>query len=316
MNAPRAARTDVNGVLLFDKPRGLTSQQAVARIKRLFAARKAGHTGTLDPMADGLLPVGLGEATKFSQFLLDADKGYLATLRLGVTTTTGDAEGEILERRDVAVSAADVDSVLHRFVGVYSQMPPMHSAVKVAGKPLYAYARAGVPIERKPRLIRIDNIQVIDLKEENIIIRVRCSKGTYIRVLAEDIGAALHCGAHLTALTRETAGGYALADTVTCDTLEAMSMAERMACLRPPESFASGLPRIDLGADQQRQIANGQTVVLPGEEPGSYRLYGPGEAFLGVGEVLEGTLKARRLISQSQGAAQQENHLSNPSVTG
>lgn len=316
MNAPRTARTDVNGVLLFDKPRGLTSQQSVARIKRLFSARKAGHTGTLDPMADGLLPVGLGEATKFSQFLLDADKGYLATLRLGVTTTTGDAEGEILVQRDVVVGAADIDSVLRRFVGMHNQMPPMHSAVKVAGKPLYAYARAGVTIERKSRSIRIDNIQLIDFKEKKLVIRVRCSKGTYIRVLAEDIGAALHCGAHLTALTRETAGGYALTDTVTCDALEAMSMAERMACLRPPESFASALTRIDLDTDQQRQIVSGQAVALPGEAAGVYRLYGPDGAFQGVGEVLEGALKARRLISQSQGASRPENRLSNPSVTG
>lgn len=298
MNAPRAARTDVNGVLLFNKPRGLTSQQAVARVKRLFAARKAGHTGTLDPMADGLLPVGLGEATKFSRFLLDADKGYLATLRLGATTTTGDAEGEILEQRDVTVSAVDIDNVLRRFVGMHDQMPPMHSAVKVAGKPLYAYARAGVTVERKSRSIRIDDIQVIDFNGKNLIIRVRCSKGTYIRVLAEDIGAALHCGAHLTALTRETAGGYVLADALSCDALEAMSMAERMARLLPPESFASSLARLDLASDQQRRLITGQAVALPGEEAGLYRLYGAGEAFLGVGEVMEGALKARRLLSQ------------------
>lgn len=316
MNAPRAARTDVSGVLLLDKPRGLTSQQAVARIKRLFAARKAGHTGTLDPMADGLLPVGLGEATKFSQFLLDADKGYLATLQLGVTTNTGDAEGEILVQREVAVTTADIDAVLNRFVGLHNQTPPMHSAVKVAGKPLYAYARAGVTIERKSRVISIYSLQLIDFKDNILNIRVRCSKGTYIRVLAEDIGNALGCGAHLTALTRDVAGGYLLADTVAFEALEAMTLEERMARLLPPESFASSLPRMDLAGNQQRQIISGQAVALPGPGAGLYRLYGIGEAFLGVGEVLEGTLRARRLISQPPAAVRPENSLSNPSVTG
>lgn len=316
MSAAKAARTDVNGVLLLDKPHGLTSQQAVARVKRLFAARKAGHTGTLDPMADGLLPMGLGEATKFSQFLLDADKGYLASLQLGVTTTTADAEGEILEQKPVSVTLASIEDALHRFVGEQTQMPPMHSAIKVAGKPLYAYARAGVAVERKSRTICINNIQLIDFKENNIKIRVQCSKGTYIRVLAEDIGAALGCGAHLSALTRETAGGYTLAEAVTCEALEAMTLAERMACLLPAESFASSLARIDLGADEQRRIVNGQAVELPGAAAGSYRLYGVEEAFLGVGEVLDCTLRVRRLTSQSPGTAQTENNLSNPAVTG
>lgn len=316
MSAAKAARTDVNGVLLLDKPRGLTSQQAVARVKRLFAARKAGHTGTLDPMADGLLPIGLGEATKFSQFLLDADKGYLASLHLGVTTTTADAEGEILEQKPVSVTLANIEDVLHRFVGEQTQMPPMHSAIKVAGKPLYAYARAGIAVERKSRTIRINDIQLIDFKNNNVKIKVCCSKGTYIRVLAEDIGAALGCGAHLSALTREIAGGYTLAETVTFEALEAMTLAERMACLLPTESFASSLARIDLGADEQRRIVNGQAVELPGAAAGSYRLYGAEAAFLGVGEVLDCALRVRRLTSQSSGTAQTENSLSNPAVTG
>ncbi len=223
MNKPRAERKDVNGVLLLDKPLGLTSQQAVARVKRLFSARKAGHTGTLDPMAEGLLPIGLGEATKFSQFLLDADKGYLASLRLGATTNTGDAEGEILEQRPVNVTEAEVRIVLQRFLGTQTQMPPMHSALKVAGKPLYAYARAGITIERQSRVIDIKNIQLIDFIENTLKIRVCCSKGTYIRVLAEDIGANLGCGAHLIALTRESAGGFKLAQAVSCDDLESLA---------------------------------------------------------------------------------------------
>lgn len=316
MNTSRAERKDINGVLLLDKPLGLTSQQAVARVKRLFSARKAGHTGTLDPMADGLLPIGLGEATKFSQFLLDADKGYLATLRLGATTTTGDAEGEILEQRPVEVTEAEARAVLQRFVGAQNQTPPMHSALKVAGKPLYAYARAGITVERQSRAIVINGIQLIDFKENTLKIRVHCSKGTYIRVLAEDIGAVLGCGAHLMALTRESAGGFMLAQAVSCDTLESLSMADRMGRLLPVDAFASSLDRIELESDQARRIITGQEVVQPAVLTGLYRLYGVQEGFLGVGEVEAGTLRARRLTSQLQHKDQSENCLSNPAVTG
>ena len=316
MNATRAERNDVNGVLLLDKPLGLTSQQAVARVKRLFSARKAGHTGTLDPMADGLLPIGLGEATKYSQFLLEADKGYLASLRLGATTTTGDAEGEILEQRPVKVTETEVRGVLQRFVGAQTQTPPMHSALKVAGKPLYAYARAGITIERQSRAIVINEIQLIDFNEIIVKIRVLCSKGTYIRVLAEDIGAALGCGAHLIALTRESAGGFTLAQAVSCDTLETLSMAERMDRLLPIDAFASSLDRIELESEQARRIITGQEVVQPAVLTGLYRLYGVQEGFLGVGEVEAGTLRARRLTSQLQVKDQTEIFLSNPAVTG
>lgn len=316
MNTSRAERKDINGVLLLDKPLGLTSQQAVARVKRLFSARKAGHTGTLDPMADGLLPIGLGEATKFSQFLLDADKGYLASLRLGATTTTGDAEGEILEQRPVKVTEAEVRTVLQRFVGAQNQTPPMHSALKVAGKPLYAYARAGITVERQSRAIVINDIQLIDFKENFVKIRVQCSKGTYIRVLAEDIGAALGCGAHLMALTRESAGGFTLAQAMSCDTLESMSMAERMDSLLPVDAFAASLDRIELESDQARRIITGQEVAQPAILTGLYRLYGVKEGFLGVGEVEAGLLRARRLTSQLQHKDQSENCLSNPAVTG
>lgn len=303
-------------MFLFDKPLGLTSQQAVARVKRLFSARKAGHTGTLDPMADGLLPIGLGEATKFSQFLLDADKGYLATLRLGTTTTTGDAEGEILQQRPVNVDETEVRAVVQRFVGAQNQTPPMHSALKVAGKPLYAYARAGITMERQSRSIVINSIQLIDFKEDNIKIRVQCSKGTYIRVLAEDIGAALGCGAHLIALTRESAGGFTLAQAVSCDTLESLTTAQRMDILLPVDAFARSLGRIDLNLDQVRRIITGQSVEQPAVLTGLYRLYGVQEGFLGVGEVEGGTLRARRLTSQLQQKDQSENCLSNPAVTG
>lgn len=316
MNAPRSERRDVNGVLLLNKPLGLTSQQAVARVKRLFAARKAGHTGTLDPMADGLLPIGLGEATKFSQFLLDADKGYLASLQLGVTTTTGDAEGEILEQRPVTATEDEVRTTILRFVGGQTQTPPMHSALKVAGKPLYAYARAGITVERQSRSIVVYDIQVIDYKNNLLKIRVLCSKGTYIRVLAEDIGAALGCGAHLTGLTRESAGGFMLAQAVSCDELEALSMVDRMARLLPIDTFASSLVRMDLEPEFSRRIITGQDVPKAGALTGLYRLYGDDGTFLGVGEVEAGVLRARRLTSQSQSRDKPENCLSNPSVTG
>jgi tRNA pseudouridine55 synthase len=316
VNKPRVDRQEVNGVLLLDKPLGLTSQQAVARVKRLFSARKAGHTGTLDPMADGLLPIGLGEATKFSQFLLDADKGYLASIRLGATTSTGDVEGEILQQRPVDVTEAEVRGVLQRFIGMQNQTPPMHSALKVAGKPLYAYARAGVMVERQSRAIVIKDIQLIDFKENIVNIRVLCSKGTYIRVLAEDIGSALACGAHLIALTRESAGGFKLVQAISCDTLESLSLAERMDQLLPIDAFASSLERIELEADQTRRIMTGQEVVQPAVPVGLYRLYDDQMAFFGVGEVESGVLKARRLTSQLQDREKLEKNLSNPAVTG
>ncbi len=300
MTSVRSARNDVDGVLLLNKPRGLSSQQAVARVKRLFAARKAGHTGTLDPMADGLLPIGLGEATKFTQFVLDSDKGYLATLQLGTTTSTGDAEGDILQELPVTASAADVDATLRRLTGPQVQTPPMHSAVKINGKPLYAYARAGIVIERKSRVITIKSIQLIDFKHEYITIRVVCSKGTYIRVLAEDIGAALGCGAHLTALTREMAGMFNLDNAVSIADLEAMDMPQRTARLLHTDTFASGLPRLDIDAVTQRQVICGQAADLGDITPGIYRLYGVAGAFVGIGVVEVGVLRAQRLVNQSQ----------------
>jgi tRNA pseudouridine55 synthase len=311
-----AARNAVDGVLLLDKPRGLTSQQAVSRAKRLLNARKAGHTGTLDPLADGLLPIGFGEATKFSQFLLDADKGYLATLCLGVTTTTGDAEGEVINERPVAVTPEQLSAVLPRFTGPQQQIPPMHAAIKVDGKPLYAYARAGETITREPRSIVINSIQVIDFFDKKIKLRVSCSKGTYIRVLAEDIGAALGCGAHLSALTREAAGGLDLANTVSMDDLEAMALPQRMECLLPADTFALSLAKLDLSTEDQRRLVTGQRVEL-GEAaaPGLFRLYGSSGAFCGIGEVVAGTLLARRLLTQPESLILGQNGLSNPVVT-
>lgn len=317
MTPAAAARDAVDGVLLFNKPRGLTSQQAVARAKRLLNARKAGHTGTLDPLADGLLPIGFGEATKFSQFLLDADKRYLATLHLGIVTTTGDAEGEIIQTQPVTVTLAQIAAALPRFVGPQQQIPPMHAAIKVDGKPLYAYARAGEVIAREPRSIVINGIQLIDFIDKNIKIRISCSKGTYVRVLAESIGAALGCGAHLVALTREAAGGLDLADTVSMDDLEAMTLSQRLKCLLPVDTFAASLERLDLAAGDQHRLVTGLQVDTGSAVPdGLCRLYGPSGAFFGIGEVIKGTLRARRLLTQPVPMAMDQNGLSNPVVTG
>jgi tRNA pseudouridine55 synthase len=315
VNVAKGARNDVDGVLLLNKPRGISSQQAVARAKRLFAARKAGHTGTLDPMADGLLPIGFGEATKFAQFLLDSDKQYLAILQLGATTNTGDAEGEILERHPVGVSVDAIDAVLRRFTGPQVQTPPMHSAVKVDGKPLYAYARAGLAVERKAREICIHFMQLVDFSNKLLKIRVSCSKGTYIRVLAEEIGAALGCGAHLCGLTRETAGDLGLGGAVSIAELEAMDMSQRMARLLATDTFASSLPRLMTDAGVQQRLISGQRVPLPEAAPGLYRLYGDTDTFFGVGEVAEGILRARRLLIQSREPAPSPDGLSNPLVT-
>lgn len=316
MKPAAAARNAVDGVLLLDKPRGLTSQQAVSRAKRLLNARKAGHTGTLDPLADGLLPIGFGEATKFSQFLLDADKRYLATLRLGATTTTGDAEGEVIKELPVAVNPVQLSAVLTRFIGPQQQIPPMHAAIKVDGKPLYVYARAGETIVREPRSIIINNIQLIDFIEKKVKILISCSKGTYIRVLAEDIGTALGCGAHLLALTREGAGGLDLANTVSMGDLEGMTLPQRLACLLPMDTFALSLPRLDLSAEDQHRLITGQPVVTAAAVAAAYRLYGPAGAFFGIGEVTAGILLARRLLTQPAPAVTGQNGLSNPVVTG
>ena len=197
-----SGKRQVSGLLLLDKPAGYSSNRALQIVKRLFRAEKAGHTGTLDPFATGLLPICLGEATKFSSYGLEGDKRYLARLRLGITTATGDIEGEILTRQDVTILQSDIDRVLSRFRGIISQIPPAYSALKVAGKPMYQYARKGIAVERKARKVEIKRLACVGFGGDELVIDVSCSKGTYIRTLAEDIGAALGCGAHLIALRR------------------------------------------------------------------------------------------------------------------
>lgn len=299
MSARRRRGNPIDGVLLLNKPRGITSQTAVSRVRALLGAAKAGHTGTLDPLADGLLPVCLGEATKFSQGLLDADKGYSAVVRLGVTTTTGDLEGEILERHEVTATAEQAAAALARFRGEILQTPPMYSALKRDGKPLYAYARAGIEVERTPRRIVIHRLDFAGLDGTDLRIDVVCSKGTYIRVLAEDIGRALGCGGCLASLTRVAVGDLTLAGSVAFDALEAMDGHARTQALLPADTLVSSLPRVDLQPDEAARLTKGQPLraVTPGM-PGLVRAYDAAGAFLGLAEAQpEGGLVARRLVS-------------------
>ena len=309
--APRSAGRDgewrlLDGVLLFDKPSGITSNAAVQRVRRLFRVEKAGHTGTLDPMATGLLPVCLGEATKFSHLLLEADKTYSATILLGVTTSTGDLEGKITARSRVQVEREGIEHVLKRFVGQILQTPPMYSAIKRGGQPLYKLARAGGEVPREPRTIVIRSLNLLGLEGEELKLTVSCSKGTYIRVLAEDIGRELGCGACLAALRREGVGGFLLSQSaVTLEQLEQMAPAERDALLLPEDALVSSLPRLDLDAAGALRLRHGQSVERSGPRvAGLARIYGPSQEFLGVGEVTSpGIIVPRRLVSTARAAA-------------
>jgi tRNA pseudouridine55 synthase len=300
--APRAqVRRAVDGVLLLDKPLGLTSNAALQAVKRLFRARKAGHTGTLDPLATGLLPILFGEATKFAFLLLESEKAYLARVLLGSTTTTGDAEGAIVERRPVRVAAQDVEQVLAQFRGEIEQLPPMYSALKHAGRPLYEFARAGQHLERKPRRVRIESLELVDLNSECLDIRVRCSKGTYIRTLAEDIGAALGTGAHLGGLRRVATASWRIERAFTLERLAAMGEPERAACLQRPEVLLGELPRITLGATDADGIRHGRACAGQGQGPGRYGIFDPEGGLIGIGEVAsDGQLHPRRLLRAAE----------------
>jgi len=312
--APRDAGRDgkwrlLDGVLLFDKPSGITSNTAVQKVRRLFRVKKAGHTGTLDPMATGLLPVCLGEATKFSHFLLEADKAYAATILLGVTTSTGDLEGKVTARSKVQAEREGIGHVLKRFVGQIFQTPPMHSAIKRGGQPLYKLARAGGEVPREPRSIVIRSLTLLGLEGEELKLSVSCSKGTYIRVLAEDIGRQLGCGACLSALRREGVGGFRLSQSaVTLEQLEQMAPSDRDALLLPEDALVSSLPRLDLDAAGALRLRHGQSVERSeAHVAGLARIYGPSREFLGVGEVTaRGVIVPRRLISMARAAAANE----------
>ncbi|MES2499521.1 MAG: tRNA pseudouridine(55) synthase TruB [Pseudomonadota bacterium] len=291
----------INGVFLLDKPLGFSSNQALQKVKWLFSAAKAGHTGTLDPLATGLLPICLGEATKFAQYVTDADKTYFATIKFGVTTTTGDAEGEVLTTAPVSVSQTDFESACKQFLGEISQMPPMYSALKHEGKALYEYARAGVSIERKARLITIQNIVVNSLDNDIAEITVSCSKGTYIRTLAEDIGAVLGCGAHLIGLRRIETAGYLLSNAIKIDQLEALTPEHRDALLLPVDSAIEALPKILLNTDAAHFLMQGQAVWLAGKIPNTdLRLYDEKNQFLGLGFLQQdGKIAPKRLVQRS-----------------
>jgi len=300
MNAPRARipRRAVHGVLLLDKPLGLSSNDALQKAKRLFRAEKAGHTGTLDPLASGLLPLCFGAATKFSQVSLDADKRYVATLQLGETRVGGDMEGEVIERRPVAVTAEQLRAACDRFTGTIEQVPPMHSALKHEGKALYEYARAGVEVEREPRRVTIHAIDIVDGDDDRWTIDVRCSKGTYIRTLAEDIGRALGCGAHLAALRRTGSGTLTLDQAVTLEALEAMSEAERDARLLDADALIADCPAVRLDAENAARFLSGMRRRLELADADCVRVFGPEpKAFLGAGHIAAGELISTRLLS-------------------
>ena len=290
----------VDGVLLLNKPVGLTSNTALQKAKRLLNAKKAGHTGTLDPFADGLLPLCFGEATKFSHYLLDADKTYRAVMLLGVTTATGDPEGEVMQTRPVMVAEEAIHAILPRFMGEIEQIPPMHSALKHRGRPLYEYARARIEIDRPPRRISIYALEIIECALPQVAFKVQCSAGTYIRTLAQDIGAALGCGAHLTALTRTASGGFGLADARTLENLEALDEPQRHTMLLPADCLVRHLPEIFLDAAASHALCQGRslpTVLTPSE---LVRVYGHEQQFLGLAHIApDGILIPRRLISTS-----------------
>ena len=292
-----------DGALLLDKPVGITSNRALQDAKKLLGAKKAGHGGTLDPLASGLLLILAGEATKFAGPMLDADKEYLATVKLGVTTSTADAEGEVLEQRPVEVRAEQVAAALERFRGSIEQMPPMHSALKRDGVPLYKHARAGRTVERERRRVEIHELEILQCAPPMLELRVRCSKGTYIRALAEDIGAALGTGAHLAALRRTASGRFNVKDAVKLDELRAMP--DRRAALLPLRVLLEGLPSTELDAAEEARLRNGQPLKISGLEAGLRALYRTDGAVIGLGEAqAEGILKALRLTSGLTQAAE------------
>jgi len=287
----------LDGVLLFDKPLELSSNIALQKVRRLFQAAKAGHTGTLDPLATGLLPICFGEATKFSNALLNADKTYRALIRLGQMTSTGDAEGEILSEQAVNIEKIEIDAVLAKFRGDIQQLPPMYSALKHQGKPLYEYIRNGQTVERELRSVAIHALQLNSFSGNEMDITVRCSKGTYIRTLAEDIGAALCCGAHLLGLRRTAIAHFELSEGFSLQQLEVMDKDERDDCIMPLESLMPDLPMLQLEEALVRRLAQGQRLALDTVLPeGKIRLHGT-QGFIGLGLLQGRRLAPERLLA-------------------
>jgi tRNA pseudouridine55 synthase len=292
-------RRKLDGVLLLDKPAGPSSSAVLQAVKRLLGAQKAGHAGTLDPMASGLLPLLFGEATKFAQFGLDAAKEYVADVRLGVATDTGDAEGAVTERRPVAVSESGLARGLAVFRGEIRQVPPMYSALKRDGRPLYELARAGQTVKREARPLTIHELELVSRQEELLRLRIRCSKGTYVRQLAVDLGLALGTVAHLQALRRTAVAGLRLDQAVSLDDFQALGEASRLSWLLPPERLLEHLPRVELEPGLAERFCNGQAVRKEGARAGPLRVY-EGGSLLGVGEATaEGELRPSRLIARA-----------------
>ena len=286
----------VDGVLLLDKPIGFTSNDALQKARRLFSAAKGGHTGTLDPLATGLLPLCFGEATKFSADLLDADKTYEAVLKLGVTTDSGDAEGKVTATATVNTEKAAILKLLPQFTGDIQQIPPMHSALKRNGRPLYELARQGIEVEREARAVTIYAIDLLDFAGDSLTLRVACSKGTYIRVLAADIGAALGCGAHLTALRRTRVGDLDLDGAVTLAELEGLDETGRLDHLKPVDALLHTLPILTVEGDAAQRFSHGNPVDLPAGLSGKIRVYENGK-LIGIGEPGSGDrLWPKRLV--------------------
>jgi len=303
---PKKPRDLVDGVLLLDKPVGLSSNDALIKAKRVLNAKKAGHTGTLDPFATGLLPLCFGEATKFSQDLLEADKSYEATVHLGIVTTTGDTEGEAVETRAVDVSIEQIEAALARFRGPILQVPPMYSALKRDGKALYEYAREGIVLEREARPVTIHALSMIGYEAPFLKIRVTCSKGTYVRVLGEDIGAALGCGAHLNALRRIEVGALDVTGMITLDDL--LAHPDPLSLLQPVDALLSTFPALELTAELAKRFLQGQRLALGKESievpagQGRVRIYHDGR-LLGTGQLGEYAILApERLISTAPAA--------------
>jgi tRNA pseudouridine55 synthase len=296
-------KKNINGILLLDKSIGLSSNNALQRVKHLYSAKKAGHTGSLDPLATGMLPICFGEATKFSQYLLESDKSYRVTAKLGIKTTTGDAEGEVIAVRPVQkITLERFTQVLQQFSGPIQQIPPMFSAIKHQGKPLYELARKGLEVERAPRTVQIYQQECVKLEGDVFELEVHCSKGTYIRTLAEDIGEQLGCGAHVIGLRRTFVSPYRQAQMYTLDMLEEIYNIQGHKGLEqlllPVESSVEGLPAVKLSTSSAFYIRTGQPVMVPhSPAQGLVRLYAADGLFMGIGEILDDARVAPRRLA-------------------
>jgi tRNA pseudouridine55 synthase len=304
--ARRRRGRDVSGILVLDKPQGMTSSDAVQKVKRIYNAEKVGHTGALDPLATGVLPLCFGEATKFSQYLLNSDKKYWTRIQLGVATDTGDSDGQVVETRPVGdLDEARIEAALAQFRGAIEQVPSMFSAIKHQGQPLYKLARQGIQVEREARAVTIYSNRLVAFSGDELELEIHCSKGTYIRTIAEDLGALLGCGAHVTALRRLAAGPYGEADMITLAALEAADMAERDALLLPVDSVVGGWPEVRLNDDTAYYLRKGQPVIVAhAPSSGWVKLSEVSDEgstrFLGVGEILDdGRVAPRRLVVNS-----------------